>query len=155
MMVETSYLPVTGDEIRDPKEWVPELSRRARGFATWALLCAFGKDGIAAMVERHCMLAGRMSWQLANEPGIHVLNEVRLNQFLVRFGSAEVSAQSDQATRDVIARLQEEGACYLAGAAWKGMWVMRVSVISWATTQADADRAVEAIIGVWRRVCRG
>jgi glutamate/tyrosine decarboxylase-like PLP-dependent enzyme len=152
MTVQASYLPVTGKQVRDPKEWVPELSRRARGFATWALLCAFGKDGISAMVERHCQLAERMSSGLAREPGIYVLNKVELNQFLVRFGSAEVSEQSDQATRDVIARLETEGTFFFSGAEWRGMCVMRVSVISWATTQLDVDQAINVIVGAWRRV---
>ncbi|MFM0757921.1 pyridoxal-dependent decarboxylase [Paraburkholderia strydomiana] len=152
MTVQASYLPVTGEEIRDPKEWVPELSRRARGFATWALLCAFGKDGISAVVEQHCQLAERMSSGLAREPGIHVLNKVELNQFLVRFGSAEVSEQSDQATRDVIAQLEAEGTFFFSGATWRGMLVMRVSVISWATTQPDVDHAMNVIMEAWRRV---
>ncbi|MFP3588590.1 aminotransferase class V-fold PLP-dependent enzyme [Paraburkholderia sp. SIMBA_055] len=152
MTVQASYLPVTGEAVRDPKEWVPELSRRARGFATWALLCAFGKDGISAMIEQHCQLAERMSAGLAREPGIHVLNKVELNQFLVRFGSAEMSEQSDQATKDVIAQLDTEGTVFFWGAAWKGMWVMRVSVISWATTEPDVDKAMSVIIEAWRNV---
>jgi glutamate/tyrosine decarboxylase-like PLP-dependent enzyme len=149
MTVQAGYLPVTTKQIRDPKEWVPELSRRARGFATWALLCAFGKDGISAMVERHCQLAERMSSALAREPGICVLNKVELNQFLVRFGSAEVSEQSDQATRDVIARLETEGTFFFSGAEWRGMCVMRVSVISWATTRLDVDQATNVIVKAW------
>jgi glutamate/tyrosine decarboxylase-like PLP-dependent enzyme len=104
------------------------------------------------MVERHCQLAERMSSGLAREPGIRVLNKVELNQFLVRFGSAEVSKQSDQTTRDVIAQLDTEGTVFFSGAAWRGMWVMRVSVISWATTQPDVDQAMKVIIEAWRRV---
>jgi glutamate/tyrosine decarboxylase-like PLP-dependent enzyme len=152
MTVQASYLPVTEEQIRDPKEWVPELSRKARGFVTWALLCAIGKDGISAMVERHCQLAERMSYELATEPGIHVLNNVELNQFLVRFGSAELCGQSDQMTRDVIAQLDTEGSVFFSGAAWRGTWIMRVSVISWATTRPDVDRTINFIIEAWRRV---
>lgn len=129
---QASYFPVTGEEIRDPKEWAPNLSRRARGFATSALLCAFGKDGISAMVEQHCQLAEGTSSGLAREPGIHVLNKVELNQFLVRFGSAEVYERSDRATRDVIAQLEAEGTFFFSGATWRGMLIMRVSVIELA-----------------------
>ncbi|RKT20902.1 hypothetical protein B0G69_4261 [Paraburkholderia sp. RAU2J] len=93
-----------------------------------------------------------MSSALASESGIHVLNKVELNQFLVRFGSTEVSEQSDQATRDVIAQLATEGSFFFSGAEWRGMCVMRVSVISWATTQADVDQAVNVIAEAWGRV---
>jgi glutamate/tyrosine decarboxylase-like PLP-dependent enzyme len=149
--IEASYLVPSDNELRDPRDYVPELSRRARGFATWAVISALGRQGIADMIERHCELARLMSRRLANEPGVYVLNDVELNQFLVRFGSAEPSEEFDQTTKKVISGVQADGVCFVAGTAWKGMWALRVSIISWPTTGADTDRAADAIIAAWRR----
>ena len=146
MTIAASYLPPAASGERDPSHFVPELSRRARGFATWALIRHFGREGIAAMVARHVALAARMARVLAAEPGIAVLNEVVLNQVIVRFGDG------DRLTQDTIARIQSEGVLFAGGARWRGQWVLRLSVISAPTTEPDADRTVEAILGAWRRV---
>lgn len=155
MTIGASYLPTTGDDIRDPLHYAPELSRRARGFATWAMLRTLGREGIAAMVERHCALARRMAARLASEPGVEVLNEVELNQFAVRFGTNVVAEHDDALTKEVIARTQAAGVCYVGGANWRGRWVMRVSVISWPTTEADVDASAASIIAAWRQVREG
>jgi len=152
MTAAASYLPAMAAGERDPSHLVPELSRHARGFATWAMLRHLGKNGIAAMVARHCRLARRMAEQLAREPGITVLNEIELNQVILRFGGDVATDVADALTEDVIARVQEDGVCFLGGARWRDQWVMRISVISGPTEEADADRSVAAIIDAWRRV---
>jgi glutamate/tyrosine decarboxylase-like PLP-dependent enzyme len=130
---------------RDPFNYVPEYSRRARGFATWAAIRTLGHSGIAAMVERCCELATRMADRLRGADGVEVLNEVVLNQVLVRFHHAH-GGDPDAHTRDVVGRIQADGTAWLGATTWHGMAAMRISVSNWATTDADADRAVDAIL---------
>ncbi|QFR34360.1 pyridoxal-dependent decarboxylase [Ancylobacter sp. TS-1] len=152
MTIAASYLPPVQGGERDPSHHVPELSRRARGFSTWALLRHFGRDGVAEMVERHCALARRLADRLAAEPGVAVLNDVVLNQLLVRFGADRDMAAGDAATLATIAAIQAEGTCFAGGAKWRGRWAMRVSIIGAATCAADIDRSAEAMIACWRSV---
>jgi glutamate/tyrosine decarboxylase-like PLP-dependent enzyme len=150
MIIAASYLPQVGGEY-EPSHYVPELSRRARGFAAWAVLRALGRAGVTDMVRNHCRFAARLAKRLAGEPGVRILNDVVLNQVIVGFGEGAGEAQ-DAATRAVIARLQEDNACFAGGATWRGRWVMRVSVISGALTEADIDRLGDAVIAAWRAV---
>lgn len=152
MTLTASYLPQSLAGEYDPTHYVPELSRRARGFATWAVIKHLGRDGIADLVERHCSIARQMAEQLAAEPGINILNEVELNQIMVRFGGDRSPDEGDRLTREVIARIQRDGVCFAGGADWHGRWIMRLSVISWYTTEEDGARSVAAIIDAWRRV---
>ena len=126
-------------EQRDNWDWVLDSSRRARGFALYAALRSLGREGLRDLVERCCDLAARMAGQLAAVDGVEVLNEVILNQVLVRFAD-------DERTRRVIARVQEDGTAWLGGTTWRGGAAMRISVSSWATTEADADASVLAIL---------
>jgi glutamate/tyrosine decarboxylase-like PLP-dependent enzyme len=151
MTSAASYLPPAGGDERDPALYVPELSRRARGFATWALLRHFGRQGIDRMVARHCALARRMAARLAKEPGVAIVNDVVLNQAIVRFGSDLDDAAGDALTRRTIELIQQDGVCFAGGAQWRGRWVMRISVISFSTTEADADRSADAMIDAYRR----
>jgi glutamate/tyrosine decarboxylase-like PLP-dependent enzyme len=144
MTIAASYLPVEGAP--DPSHYVPELSRRARGFATWAVIRHLGREGIVRLVEGHCELARHMAEQLAREPGVEVLNEVVLNQFVVRFGD------DDGLTRRVIEEVLREGTCFVRGALWDHRWVMRVSLISGPTTRTDVKASVEAILRAWKKV---
>jgi glutamate/tyrosine decarboxylase-like PLP-dependent enzyme len=152
MTIAASYLPPVADGDRDPSHYVPELSRRARGFATWAMISHLGRGGIAAMVAEHCRLARVLADRLACEPGVHVLNDVVLNQVIVRFGARDVNEIADQTTLETIQRVQADGTCYAGGARWRGRWVMRLSVISGPTTEADIVRASDAISAAWRAV---
>jgi glutamate/tyrosine decarboxylase-like PLP-dependent enzyme len=152
MTIEASYLPASDDVIRDPLHYAPELSRRARGFALWALLRAFGRQGIATMIAQHCALARRLAQRLAAEPGIEVLNEVELNQVVVQFGAGADVHRRDALTSETIARIQAAGVCYVGGARWREREVMRVSVIAWATTEEDIDLSVDSMIAAWRDV---
>jgi glutamate/tyrosine decarboxylase-like PLP-dependent enzyme len=144
--------PADDDSIRDPLHYAPELSRRARGFALWTLLRTFGRRGIAEMIERHCMLAQRLARRLAAEPGVAVLNEIELNQVVVRFGADEPQARGDALTDATIAQLQQAGVCFAHGALWRGRRVMRVSVTAWPTTEDDIDRSAVSMIAAWRAV---
>jgi glutamate/tyrosine decarboxylase-like PLP-dependent enzyme len=147
-----SYLPAVTLGERNPSYFVPELSRRARGFATWAVIRALGRKGISEMISRHCRIARTMAKALAAEPGISILNEVELNQLAVRFGTDQPDERGDALTAKVIGRIQEDGTCFAAGARWKGRSIMRLSVISWAMSEADAERSVTAIVKAWRSV---
>ena len=130
---------------RDQMAWVPEFSRRARGFPIYAALRTLGRAGVRDMIERCCSLARRMADRLAASPGVEVLNEVALNQVLVRFTLAD-GRDADEHTREVIRRVQEDGTIWLSGTTWHGMAAMRISVSNWSTTEADADLAVDAIL---------
>lgn len=152
MTIAASYLPLTADGERDPSHYVPELSRRARGFAVWAMIRALGRSGIAEMVERHCRVARMMAGTLAAEPGIAVMNDVVLNQVIVRFGADLPGADGDALTQKVIARIQEDGECFAGGAKWRGQQVMRISVIGFGTDQQEGTRSTNAMLRAYRAV---
>jgi glutamate/tyrosine decarboxylase-like PLP-dependent enzyme len=124
--------------LRAPSDFVPESSRRSRGFASWAALRELGRAGLAELVERCCALARRFAEQLARVDGVTVANEVVLNQVLVGFGD---EARTDR----VIANVQHDGTCWMGGTTWHGDRLMRISVSNWTTTEDDVDRSVEAI----------
>lgn len=127
-------------ETRDPHLFVPEMSRRARGIEIWAALRSLGKEGLATLIDTSCAHAQRMARAL-QEAGFDVLNEVVLNQVLVTFESPTV-------TRQVIADIQRDGTCWCGGTVWQGKTAMRISVSSWATTDRDIDKSLEAIIRI-------
>ncbi|WP_139003942.1 pyridoxal phosphate-dependent decarboxylase family protein [Arthrobacter crystallopoietes] len=145
---QASYLEY-GQE-RDEVSWVPEFSRRARGFPIYAALRALGRDGVREMVGNCCALARHMAAQLGQVDGVEILNDVVLNQVLVRFiprGDGNISgAGADDFTHDVVRRVQEDGTLWLSGTTWHAMTAMRISVCNWSTTLEDADRSVEAIL---------
>src|SRR5262249_30211629 len=120
-------------------DWTPEFSRRARSFALYAAIRQLGRDGIAELVDRCCAHARRFAAAL-DAGGAQILNDVVLNQVLVRF----------EHTRDVIARVQADGTCWLSGTEWEGEHAMRISVSNWRTTEEDVDRSVEAILAAAR-----
>ena len=143
---------VYGAAERDEFRWVPEYSRRARGFATYAALRSLGRDGVREMVERCCRLATRMADGLrAAGDGVEVLNDVVLDQILVRFHPKD-GGDADATTRDVIARVQADGTCWLAGTTWHGVAAMRISIVNWSTTEEDIDRSLAAILAAVRDV---
>ena len=147
----SSYLPHIGQGDRVPSAYVAELSRRARGVPVWTMLKTLGRDGIAAMVSRHCAQASQLAARLAAEPGIRVVNEVTINQVIVNFGTGDAPARR-AATEAVIAKVQAGGVCYAGGAEWRGDWVMRFSISSGNTTEADIDLSADAVIAAWREV---
>jgi glutamate/tyrosine decarboxylase-like PLP-dependent enzyme len=139
MAVTASYLVMQEDpRRRDATNWTPEFSRRARGFAVYAAIRALGREGIAELVERSCAHA-RLFAELLEASGATILNNVVLNQVLVRFRDGET-------TQGVIQRVQKDGTCWLGGTEWQGEHAMRISVSSWRTTRDDVERSVAAIL---------
>jgi glutamate/tyrosine decarboxylase-like PLP-dependent enzyme len=143
MGVRASYLVHAEGGERDALEYNPEHSRRARGFAVYAAIRALGGTGIADLVERSCALARRFADRLS-AAGVEVLNEVVLNQVLVRFRAA--GGDHDAYTRRVLDLLQDDGTCWMSGTTWNGMAAVRISVSNWSTDQDDVDRSVAAIM---------
>ena len=136
MMPPVSYLPES--VVREPWKYTPEASRRARGIEIWAVLRCLGRSGVADLIERTCGYATRFAKGL-REAGYAVLNDVVLNQVLVSFGD-------DDKNRRVLQAVQDEGTCWCSTASWHGRTVMRISVSSWATTEADVERSLTAIL---------
>lgn len=139
MAITAEYLP-TASPHRNPADYTPELSRRARGVEVWAAIKSLGREGIVDLVEGTCLHARRFADGL-RAAGYDVLNEVVLNQVLVAFGDAET-------TNRVIAELQAEGTCWCGGTVWHGKTAMRISVSSWATTAEDVEMSLEAMLRV-------
>jgi glutamate/tyrosine decarboxylase-like PLP-dependent enzyme len=140
MTLHASYYVTAHNAERDNCDWVPEASRRARGFTVYAALRFLGRKGIEELIDRCCVLARRMADRLAEHPAVTVLNNVVLNQVLVRFGD------SDEFTAEVIRRVQEDGTCWLGGTTWHGMRAMRISISNWSTTERDIDLSADAIL---------
>jgi glutamate/tyrosine decarboxylase-like PLP-dependent enzyme len=141
MAITADYLPPAGTQ-RNPSDDTPELSRRARGAEVWAALKSLGRNGVADLVERTCGHATSFAEGL-RAAGFEVLNDVVLNQVLVSFGSPEKTGK-------VIADIQADGTCWCGGTVWQGKAAMRISVSSWATTVADVERSLAAIIRIAR-----
>jgi glutamate/tyrosine decarboxylase-like PLP-dependent enzyme len=142
LSVTASYLPRTDE--RTPCDFTPEASRRARGVDIWAALLSLGREGVVELVDRCCRHARRLASGL-EEAGFTILNEVVLNQALVSFGD-------DERTRAVVRAVQQDGTCWCGGSFWQGRAAMRISVSSWATTEEDVERSLEAIVRVAKRV---
>jgi len=136
MAQSAAYLQTS--DVREPCHYTPESSRRARGIELWAAMRSLGREGLKELIERNCRLA-RVFAERLQQAEFEVLNEVVLNQVLVSFGTAE-------ATRRIIAEVQEEGTCWCGGTEWHGRTAMRISVSSWATTDEDVERSLAAII---------
>ncbi len=137
MAITAEYLP-TMSEYRNPSDYTPELSRRSRGVEVWAALRFLGRDGVAELVERTCRHARRFAEGLT-VAGYEILNEVVLNQVLVSFGDAKT-------TNSVIEEIQNDGTCWCGGTVWQGKTAMRISVSSWATTDEDVEKSLQAMI---------
>ena len=131
---------VAGQNQRDNFSFVPEFSRRARGFTVYAALKHLGRSGLCELVERSCARARQMAELLGRAANVTILNDVVLNQVLVRF------RQNDEFTRAVIARVQQDGTCWLGGTTWHGMDAMRISISNWSTTEADIELSADAIL---------
>jgi len=142
MAVTAAYLPTVSEQ-RNPSDYTPELSRRARGVEIWAALRSMGRTGLANLIERTCRHARRFGEELA-AAGYQVLNDVVLNQVLVSFGDVET-------TNDVIAAIQADGTCWCGGTIWQGQTAMRISVSSWSTTDEDVERSLAAMLRIAAR----
>jgi glutamate/tyrosine decarboxylase-like PLP-dependent enzyme len=135
MAASSAYFTPTG--AREPSQFSPEMSRRARGVELWAALRSLGRSGLADLIERTCDHASTFA-QALRDAGHEILNDVVINQVLVSFGSPD-------RTRAVIARIQQDGTCWCGATEWQGRTAMRISVSSWATTAADVEASLAAI----------
>ena len=142
MSITADYLP-TESEFRNPSDFTPELSRRARGVDVWAALKSLGRDGVADMIERCCSHARRFADGL-RAAGYDILNDVVLNQVLVSFGD-------DATTKKIITEIQEDGTCWCGSTVWQGHTAMRISVCNWSTTAADVDESLHVILAIASR----
>ena len=133
-------------------DWTPESSRRARGFAVYAALKSLGRRGVADLIDRCCRLARRFADRLRSDERIQILNDVVLNQVLVRV--APTGGDADAATDRVLRAVQEERVCWLGGTTWHGMRALRISVSNWSTTDEDVDRSVDSILRAVRQLDR-
>jgi glutamate/tyrosine decarboxylase-like PLP-dependent enzyme len=128
----------TADRELGGGDFVPESSRRARGFATWAALKSLGRSGVADLVDRCCRLAREFAAKLDELDGVEVVNEVVLNQVLFRVGDEQLTNRLERA-------IHEDGTAWLGGTTWRGERLLRIAVSNWSTTSADVDRVVAAI----------
>ncbi|MFM5884597.1 MAG: pyridoxal phosphate-dependent decarboxylase family protein [Novosphingobium sp.] len=152
MDMQASYLTRDNAQFRHPGAYVPELSRRARGFAAWAMMRRLGRSGVATMVDEDIRIAQLMAAGMAAIPGVTVINQPELNQFVVRFGAEHGDAEGDRLTQATVDRIQQDAVAFMGTAQWRGRLIMRVSVCSIATTEADAAITVEAVRSAWEAV---
>ena len=145
MDITASYLVKHSEDGRNPSSYVPELSRRARGFTVWAVLQALGRDGVAEMVARHCACAKHLAQRLQDVDGVTILNDVVINQVALSFGS-------DDKTQKVIDLIRAENQNFVLGAVWKGQTILRISVIARQTDLPHIDALAESIIRAWEQV---
>jgi len=144
MSIRAAYLIQDENGERDSLDYNPEFSRRARGIPVYAAIRALGRDGIAEIVDRCHAMAHRFADRLKTND-VQVLNDVVLNQVLVRFGD-------DATTRRVITDVQNEGTCWMSGTTWQGKAAMRISVSNWTTDEADIDRSAAAVLRCLQQV---
>jgi glutamate/tyrosine decarboxylase-like PLP-dependent enzyme len=136
LCVRSAYL-VHADEARDAMDFGPEHSRRARGFPIYAALRTLGRAGVADLVERCCARARALAAGLAELPGCEVLNDVVLNQVLIRF-------EDDATTDAVLGAVQEGGEAWMSGTTTDGRKAIRLSVSNWQTSERDVERTLAA-----------
>ena len=149
LLMPAHYIQATPGE-RDPRAFTPDESRRARALPMYAALRVLGREGVSDIVDRCCTLARRLAELLAGHEGIRILNDVVLNQVLVQFRPPDGDdAAAADVTRSVIARVQEQGTCWVGGTTWQGQVAMRVSISNWSTTTEDIDRSAAAIIAAF------
>jgi glutamate/tyrosine decarboxylase-like PLP-dependent enzyme len=125
---------------REPWQYTPDASRRARGIELWAAMRSLGRSGLRDMIERNCRQA-RLFADRLRAVDFAVLNDVVLNQVLVSFGTAEQTLR-------IIAEIQADGTCWCGGTVWHGHTAMRISVSCWATTDEDVERSAAAMIRI-------
>lgn len=154
MVISADYISST-ENSRDPMDWNPEWSRRARGFSLYAAIRELGRAGIEKMVDDHCQMAAYLVEEISKLPDVEVLSEPIINQGLVRFRDNNPTAAEvdhDAKTRLVIKLINETGEAFFSGTVWAGIYAMRISVVNWRTTPNDIERAVAAIRGVLESV---
>jgi len=146
MTARGAYLPDTNLHW-EPTDSTPELSRRARGVPSYAIMRHLGRSGIREMIARHCALARQLGERVSREPGIQVLNDITSNQVAIRCGDGP---RAGEMTRAVLKTIQQRGKVYPTHGEWRGDAIIRVSVICYATMQENIDLLADEIISAWR-----
>jgi glutamate/tyrosine decarboxylase-like PLP-dependent enzyme len=147
MSLTAAYLVRGAGEAHNPYDYVPEASRQARGLSVYTALRSLGRSGVADLVDRCCALARLMAERLASASGVAILNEVNLNQVLIRFSApGDDGPAGDKRTQAVITAVQRDGTCWAGGTTWQGVGAMRISVSNWSTTKKDVERSAKAIL---------
>jgi glutamate/tyrosine decarboxylase-like PLP-dependent enzyme len=146
MSVHASYLIHAEKGERDEMDWNPEFSRRARGFPVYAAIRHLGRSGIADMIDRCCDHAQHFAELLKADASVEILNDVVLNQVLVRFLADK--GDHDAKTRAVIKAVQQDGTCWMSGTTWRNIAAMRISVSNWSTTTEDVERSASTILRI-------
>ena len=141
MSMTGNYLDQSGERV--PFQYTPELSRRARAIEIWAGMRSLGRNGISQLIEQTCAHASKFALELQNA-GYEILNDVVINQVLVSFGDAEL-------TRKIVEEIQKDGTCWMGLTSFQGKTAMRISVSSWATTDADVDKSLSAILRIAKK----
>ena len=144
MQMQASYLPSGSEEEREPSAYVPELSRRARGFATWAMIRHLGRAGIAEMIEANCDFAAALARALEGAPGVRIVAPPVINQLLLRFGD------SDETTLETVKQIQRRGRMFAGPALWRDQWVVRISVSNYGTRPDQAGGIATEILEAWK-----
>jgi len=139
------YLIPAASAERDGHDYTPESSRRARVFPLYAALLSLGRRGVAALVEGGCASARRLADALRQDPAVRVLNDVVLNQVLVRV-EPPAGGDGDAFTIAVGERVRRGGVLWASGTRRHGRDALRLSVSNWSTSEADIDRAADAIL---------
>ena len=153
MDISASYLVSDPDDGRNPTQFGPELSRRARGFSLWAVLQALGREGVAEMISRHHNCAKLLQQLLSDTPGIRILNQVVLNQLAIAFGDESDSLEKrNQMTASVIQKIREENKNFVLGAKWKNQSILRISIISQLTNKGDIEVLADSLLNAWNAV---
>lgn len=144
MGTTASYLVQSEGETRDPMDWNPEFSRRARGVAVYATLRSLGREGVDELVRRTHQLARRFATKLGETGKAEILNDVVFNQVLVRWLSPD--GDHDSFNDRIMECVRAGGEAYFSGTNANGMRMMRISVSDWATDEEDVDRAIDALL---------
>jgi aromatic-L-amino-acid decarboxylase len=150
MDISAAYLSPDG-RARDPIDWTPEWTRRARGFPVYAALRELGRAGAANLIDRCCEHAYQLVRGLGTLHEVEVVAYPTLNQGLVRFLDKHPHADAaahDAKTDRMIEAINREGTAFFSGTTWQGRRAMRVSVVNWRTTNEDVERTIRAVAEV-------
>lgn len=149
MQTSASYLNEEPEDGRNPTSFSPELSRRARGFAAWAVLSGLGRNGVAALVQKHCDAAKSLSASIEAIRGLTVVNTVELNQIVV----GVEDCRNEPALINALAKeMNDTGQAFVKTTEWKGRTLLRLSVIAGPTSREHTDRLADVIRDAWKTV---
>ena len=152
MDISAGYLNQSPDDGRNPTEFNPELSRRARGFAAWAVLQHLGRSGVREIISQHCEAAAHLAAEIQNLPGLELQNSVDLNQVVLGAGAADQTAASNLRMHELAEALNRDHNVFVREATWKDRTVLRLSVISQGSDSEHIRMLANAIRTSWQQI---